>query len=90
MADIGNYSGPAGKLADFFTDLGNLIGFTADVIRKALKKKPEYREFLRQNYLVGYRSLPLVGIVANSSVVASSLAIFVIDLLVVQITELIL
>jgi phospholipid/cholesterol/gamma-HCH transport system permease protein len=64
MTDNGNHSGPAGKLADFFTDLGNLTGFTADVFRKALKRKPEYREFLRQNYLAGYRSLSLVGITA--------------------------
>ncbi|MBN1118172.1 MAG: ABC transporter permease [Bacteroidales bacterium] len=64
MTDNGNHSGPAGKPADFFTDLGNLTGFAADVIRKALKKKPEFTEFLRQSYLAGYRSLPLVGITA--------------------------
>lgn len=53
-----------GRLEDFFNELGNLTSFSLVVIRKALKKSSEFREFLHQCYLVGYKSLPLVGITA--------------------------
>jgi phospholipid/cholesterol/gamma-HCH transport system permease protein len=64
VADNGYHKGIAGNLEVFFTDLGDLTGFTGEVIRKTLKKSTEYKEFVRQCYLVGYRSLPLVGITA--------------------------
>jgi phospholipid/cholesterol/gamma-HCH transport system permease protein len=64
MESIRQEEGYAGQITDFFIDLGNLTGFACKVIRQSFKKSVEFREFLRQSYDVGYRSLPLVGITA--------------------------
>ena len=52
------------KINDFFFDIGNLAGFSGRVLRQVFQKPAEYREFLRQSYYAGYKSLPLVGITA--------------------------
>jgi phospholipid/cholesterol/gamma-HCH transport system permease protein len=64
MATTGRSEGFSEQLKEFFIDLGGLARFTGSVIRQAFKKSSEFREFLRQAYYVGYRSLPLVGITA--------------------------
>ena len=52
------------ELNNFFTDLGELTRFTGRVIRQSFKKPSEFKEFIRQAYYVGYKSLSLVGITA--------------------------
>jgi phospholipid/cholesterol/gamma-HCH transport system permease protein len=64
MADTRQNGVYARKLEDFFTDLGNLTRFACRVISQSFKKSAEFREFLRQAYYVGNKSLPLVGITA--------------------------
>jgi phospholipid/cholesterol/gamma-HCH transport system permease protein len=64
MTDNRQYEGYAGTLEGFFTDLGNLTVFTWTVVKKAFRKSSEFREFIHQCYLVGYRSLPLIGTTA--------------------------
>ncbi len=51
-------------MKNFFIDLGSLARFTGKVTGQLFKKSSEFREFLRQAYYVGYKSLPLVGITA--------------------------
>ena len=64
METTGRSEGFSEQLKEFFIDLGGLARFTGNVIRQALKSSSEFREFLKQAYYVGYRSLPLVGITA--------------------------
>ncbi len=45
-------------------EAGNLARFTARFFREAFTPRFEFREFLRQCYFVGYKSLPLVAITA--------------------------
>lgn len=52
----------SGKL--FLDELGNISLFTARFFRETMSRRQEVREFIRQCYWVGYKTLPLVGITA--------------------------
>lgn len=45
-------------------EAGSLARFTGDFFRQLVKPRQELGEFIRQCYVVGYQSLPLVGITA--------------------------
>lgn len=51
-------------LKSIFTDAGNVTLFAARFFKEVLKPPYELREFIRQCYAIGYKSLPLVGITA--------------------------
>ena len=58
---------PPGKykvsgLRSFFEDIASLALFTFRFLRKAIQPPYEIGEFLKQSYLIGNKSLPLVGI----------------------------
>ena len=48
----------------FIDEIGDTTRFTARFFRELFKPRQEVDEFLRQCFLVGYKSLPLVGITA--------------------------
>jgi phospholipid/cholesterol/gamma-HCH transport system permease protein len=48
----------------FLEEVGNIAAFTGRVIRESFKGRFELNEFIRQCYIIGYKSLPLVGITA--------------------------
>lgn len=48
----------------FLDELGSIAGFTGRFFRETTKKQQEWREFVRQCFWVGYKTLPLVGITA--------------------------
>lgn len=50
------------SLKNIFNDAGNVTQFTARFFKEVLKPPYEIKEFIRQCYVIGYRSLPLVGI----------------------------
>lgn len=50
------------QLKSIFTDTGNLSLFTARFFKEVFNPPFEWNEFIRQCYMVGYKSLPLVGI----------------------------
>jgi phospholipid/cholesterol/gamma-HCH transport system permease protein len=45
-----------------FRDTGNFTLFIARFFKEVLRPPFEFKEFIRQCYLIGYKSLPLVGI----------------------------
>jgi phospholipid/cholesterol/gamma-HCH transport system permease protein len=49
-------------LKSIFTDAGNITQFTARFFKEVFKPPFEIREFIRQCYIIGFKSLPLVGI----------------------------
>jgi phospholipid/cholesterol/gamma-HCH transport system permease protein len=49
-------------LKNIFTDAGNITRFTARFFKEVFKPPFEIREFIRQCYIIGFKSLPLVGI----------------------------
>jgi len=49
-------------LKNVFKDAGNVTLFTANFFKQAFKPPFEIKEFIRQCYVIGYKSLPLVGI----------------------------
>jgi phospholipid/cholesterol/gamma-HCH transport system permease protein len=49
-------------LKNVFTDAGNVSVFTARFFKEIFKPPFEIKEFIRQCYTIGYKSLPLVGI----------------------------
>lgn len=49
-------------LKSTFSEAGNVTLFTARFFKEVLKPPYELREFIRQCYVTGYKSLPLVGI----------------------------
>ncbi len=49
-------------LKNIFNDAGNVTLFTARFFKEVLKPPFEIREFLRQCFIIGYKSLPLVAI----------------------------
>jgi phospholipid/cholesterol/gamma-HCH transport system permease protein len=49
-------------LKNIFRDAGNVSLFTARFFREVFRAPFELREFIRQCYIIGYKSLPLVGI----------------------------
>ncbi len=48
----------------FFEETGAIARFAGRFFRELLKRKPEFEEFIRQCFWVGYKSLPLVAITA--------------------------
>jgi len=48
----------------FFLEVSSLTFFTLRFFKEALKPPYEFNELMEQSFLVGYRSLPLVGITA--------------------------
>ncbi len=50
------------RLKNTFTDAGNISLFTARFFKEVLRPPFEIKEFIRQCYVIGYKSLPLVGI----------------------------
>ncbi|MFP8892834.1 MlaE family ABC transporter permease [Chryseobacterium sp. EZn1] len=51
-------------LTKSFTLAGNIASFSARFFREMMKPGFEYREFVRQCFVVGYQSLPLVTVTA--------------------------
>jgi phospholipid/cholesterol/gamma-HCH transport system permease protein len=51
-------------LKRFFLDVASLTLFTLRFFREVFKPPYEFNELMKQSYLIGYRSLPLVGITA--------------------------
>ena len=49
-------------LKEFFTDAGNVTLFAARFFREIFKPPFEIKEFIRQCYVIGVKSLPLVAI----------------------------
>lgn len=49
---------------EFYVDLGKLIYFSKNVVKNIFEKPSERDELLRQMYLCGYKSLPLISITA--------------------------
>lgn len=47
---------------EFFTEVGHIAQFTNRFFRELFALPFEIKEFFRQCYLIGYKSLPLVGI----------------------------
>jgi phospholipid/cholesterol/gamma-HCH transport system permease protein len=50
------------SLKNIFYDAGNVALFTARFFKEVFKPPFEIKEFIRQCYTIGYKSLPLVGI----------------------------
>ncbi|ELR70147.1 ABC transporter permease protein [Fulvivirga imtechensis AK7] len=48
----------------FLAEMGNITRFAGRFFVEGFKPRYEFREFIRQCYWVGYKSLPLVGITA--------------------------
>ncbi len=50
------------QLKDFFHEAGGMASFTARFFTEGLRPRFEWEEFFKQCYIIGYKSLPLVGI----------------------------
>lgn len=46
----------------FFTEAGKLYSFTTRFFRQWFAPRYEVKEFIRQCYIIGYQSLPLIGL----------------------------
>jgi phospholipid/cholesterol/gamma-HCH transport system permease protein len=51
-------------LQSFLTESGNLASFTGRFFKQMFKPRYEFAELLRQCYIIGYTSLPLIGLTA--------------------------
>jgi len=49
-------------LKNIFTDAGNVTVFTTRFFKEVFRPPYEVKEFIRQSYRIGYKSLPLVAI----------------------------
>ena len=49
-------------LKNIFTEVGNITIFTTRFFKEVFTPPYEIKEFIRQCYIIGYKSLPLVGI----------------------------
>jgi len=49
-------------ITDFFSDIGNMAIFVKQVFKETFSRDFEFREFLRQCYEIGNKSLPLIAI----------------------------
>jgi len=49
-------------LQSFFIEVSNFFIFTGRFFKEAIKPPYEFNELFKQSYLIGYKSLPLVGI----------------------------
>jgi phospholipid/cholesterol/gamma-HCH transport system permease protein len=52
------------SLENFLNEVGEIVSFAGRFFREGFKPRYELKELLRQCYIVGYQSLPLVGITA--------------------------
>ena len=50
------------NLKNGFAEAGNVTLFIARFFRQAIKPPYEIKEFIRQCYIIGYKSIPLVAI----------------------------
>ena len=50
------------SLKNFFTETGEIARFTMHFFREAFKPRYEFKELLRQCYVIGYNSFPLVAV----------------------------
>ncbi|MDO3643642.1 MAG: MlaE family ABC transporter permease [Mucilaginibacter sp.] len=50
------------NIKTFFGETGNIAGFTGRFFSTGLKPRFEFRELLNQCYIIGYKSLPLIGL----------------------------
>jgi phospholipid/cholesterol/gamma-HCH transport system permease protein len=50
------------SLQAFLQEAGNLAAFTGRFFREAFRPRYEWREFIRQCFIIGYKSLPLIGV----------------------------
>ena len=50
------------RLNDFFTEVGELILFTGNVLRQLFSAPFEHRELVKQGYYIGNRTLPLIAV----------------------------
>ena len=51
-------------IKNFLEDTGKVARFAARFFTNGIRPRYEIREFLRQCYVIGYRSLPLIGLTA--------------------------
>jgi len=49
---------------EFLIDVGGISDFTARFFREGFKPRYEWSEFVRQCFIIGYKTLPLVGVTA--------------------------
>ena len=54
--------GVASKSRIFLNDIANVFLFIIQIIRAAFSPRFEFREFLRQCFQIGYKSLPLIAV----------------------------
>jgi len=47
---------------NFFTDVANVFLFITLIVKETFSRKFEFKEFLRQCYQIGYKTLPLISI----------------------------
>ena len=52
------------SLQRFLNEVGGIAGFTARFFREGFKPRYELAELIRQCYIIGYKTLPLVGVTA--------------------------
>jgi phospholipid/cholesterol/gamma-HCH transport system permease protein len=69
ITDIEGTEGPEiinkpNSFSVFFAEIGELSAFGGRFFKEAVTPPFEFKEFLRQSYLIGNKSLPLVGITA--------------------------
>ena len=50
------------KINGFFTELANFSLFLASTIKETFSRDFEFKEFLRQCFQIGYKSLPLISV----------------------------
>lgn len=60
MQKIRNYINPS--LEDFLSELGNIVLFTGNTIKQFFIAPFEHRELIKQGYLIGNKTLPLISI----------------------------
>lgn len=51
-----------GRIKTFFIETGDITMFAMRFFREGLIPPYEFKEIIRQSYIIGYKSLPLVGI----------------------------
>ena len=52
----------AKELKEFFEEIARLTLFSLRFLKESVKPPYEFKELIRQSYLIGYRSLPLIAI----------------------------
>jgi phospholipid/cholesterol/gamma-HCH transport system permease protein len=52
----------AGKIGSFFVEVANVVFFILVTIRETFSRDFEFREFFRQCFQIGYKTLPIVSV----------------------------